>query len=124
MAAINRENTPQGKIRAYVTTRMDALNRLANLYSAFKDEYFESYGFIEKLRRNYDQYEINVFKEILKGGIESGIFLVNDLDLTAFAIVIASKGLEYHWAMEKDRIKTEKNINVLLNVLLNGIVKK
>lgn len=122
--AVNRESAPQKKMRAYVITRMQAMNRLANLYSAFKDEYLENYGFIERLRRNYDQYEIEMYKEILKAGIDQGVFQIKDLDLTAFVIVIAAKGLEYHWALEKDLGKIEKSIDELLEVLFNGIVRQ
>jgi AcrR family transcriptional regulator len=122
--AINREDNPERKLRAYVITRMQALNRLANLYSAFKDEYLECYSFIEKLRGSYDQYELEMFKMILKEGIDQGIYRIDDLDLTAYVIVIASKGLEYHWALEKDLDKIEKSIDSLLEVLFNGIVKR
>ncbi len=122
--AINRETTPQNQLRAYVITRMRLFNRLANLYNAFKDEYLDSYGFIEKLRVNYDQYELEMFKNILTEGVNRGIFLINNLDLTAYAMVIACKGLEYHWALETDYAKIETSIDSLLEVFFNGILKK
>lgn len=122
--AIAEENTPQGKLRAYVLTRMQVLNRLANLYSAFKDEYLENYQFIERIRINYDQYEINIIKDILQEGIKERIFVVKDLEITAYAIVTAEKGLEYTMAVEKDLNKIEENINNLLEILFYGIVKR
>jgi AcrR family transcriptional regulator len=122
--AVNREDSPERKLRAYVITRMQALNRLANLYSAFKDEYLEHYTFIEKLRESYDQYEFEIYKTILQAGIDEEIFQIEDLELTAYVIVIAAKGLEYHWALEKDLPKIEKSIDSLLEVLFNGIVKR
>lgn len=124
IGAVNRETTPQKKLRAYIITRMRLFNRLANLYNAFKDDYLESYGFIEKLRVNYDQYELDMFKKILKEGVERGVFLINNLDLTAYAMVIACKGLEYHWALEPDSEKIETGIDSLLEVFFNGILKK
>lgn len=124
IGAINRETMPQKKLRAYIITRMRLFNRLANLYNAFKDDYLESYGFIEKLRVNYDQYESDMFKKILKEGVERGVFLINNLDLTAYAMVIACKGLEYHWALEQDSDKIETGIDSLLEVFFNGILKK
>lgn len=124
IGAINRETMPQKKLRAYIITRMRLFNRLANLYNAFKDDYLESYSFIEKLRVNYDQYESDMFKKILKEGVERGVFLINNLDLTAYAMVIACKGLEYHWALEQDSDKIETGIDSLLEVFFNGILKK
>ncbi len=122
--AVNREILPQNKIRAYVLTRMQALQQLANLYSAFKEEYLESPGFIGELRENYDNYEIDMFKQILLAGIKQGIFYIRDLDLTAYAIVIASKGLEYQWAIERNPAVTEQSIDNMLEILFNGIVKR
>ncbi|MCX7973043.1 MAG: TetR/AcrR family transcriptional regulator [Candidatus Aminicenantes bacterium] len=116
--------SPIDKLVAYVKTRMRALRRLANLYHAFREEYLESYGFIQKIRRDYDRYEIETIKGILKEGVEKGIFEVTDLDLTAEAIIIAIKGYEYTWAISHDGEKIEREIDRLLNVLFYGILKR
>ena len=122
--AINQEKTPQKRLRAYTITRTRGLNRLANFYSALKDEYFEHYAFIEKIRKEYDKDELRVIKEILKNGVDDGTFSIKDLDVTAFVLITALKGLEYTWAVEADMSKIEKNIDNLLEVLFNGIAKK
>ncbi len=122
--AVEKEETPQKKFRTYIISRMQILNRLANFYSALKDEYFEHYRFIEKIRGKYIKDEINMIKKILNEGVNKGIFLVKDLNITAFAIITAIKGLEYPWAIENDSSETEKSIDYLLDILFNGIVKK
>ena len=122
--AINQEKTPQKRLRAYTITRTRGLNRLANFYSALKDEYFEHYAFIEKIRKEYDKDELRVIKEILKNGVDDGTFSIKDLDVTAFVLITALKGLEYTWAVEADMSKIEKNMDNLLEVLFNGIAKK
>lgn len=124
LRAINSESTPQKKLRAYVITRMEAFQRFANLYSAFRDEYMESDNYLGGFRQRYDQYELNLYKEILIEGIRRGVFEIHDLDLTAYAMVIAAKGLEYHWAMEKNREIIERSIDSLLEVFFNGILKR
>jgi len=122
--AMSQEDTPQKKLRAYVITRMHTLQRLANFYNALKDEYLEHYVFIEKLREKHDKEETKIIKEILNEGIERGIYDINDLEVTAFAILTALKGLEYAWIKEKDVPKIEKNIDSLLRIVFNGIVKR
>lgn len=122
--AVAAEKTPQQKFRAYVVTRMTAFKRVANLFTAFKDEYLESYSFIERLRENYNRYEIETIAAILKEGLEKGIFAVKNLELTAYTIFIAAKGLEYSWALEPDMKQVEINIDSMLDVLFNGLVKK
>ncbi len=122
--AINQEDTPQKKLRACIITRMTVLHRLANFYSALKEEYLEYYSFIEKVRKKHFEDEIKIIKTILKGGIDQNIFIVQDLELTAFTIIMALKGLEYPWAIENDSLKIEESIDKLLDLLFNGIIKQ
>lgn len=120
--ALDKAETSQGKLRAYVVTRMVAFKRLANFYNSFKDEYLEQYAFIQRLRRNYDRYELEMIKKILRLGVNQGIFSIKDLELTAFAIVTAMKGLEYHWAFEEDIKELEEKADSLLEILFYGII--
>lgn len=124
LRAIKAEITPQEKLRAYVITRMEAFQRFANLYCAFRDEYPESDNFINGFREQYDQFESGLYKEILREGVSRDVFEIHDLDLTAYAMVIAAKGLEYHWAMEKNRQIIKRNIDSLLEIFFNGIMKR
>ena len=122
--AINKEDLPQKKIRAYIITRMKYLNELANIHSALKDDYLEHYAFIEKIRKRNFQEEIETIKNILKEGTKKGLFKVRDIELTSFAIISALKGLEYPWSVETPLPEVEKNIDKLLEILFNGIVKR
>jgi len=122
--AINKEDLPQKKIRAYIITRMKYLNELANIHSALKDDYLEHYAFIEKIRKRNFQEEIETIKNILKEGTKKGIFKVRDIELTSFAIISALKGLEYPWSVETPMPEVEKSIDKLLEILFNGIVKR
>lgn len=122
--ALQKAETPQEKLRTYTIKRMEILNRVANFYSAFQDEYLENYAFIQKLRKKYDNWELMTIKNILKEGVDRNIFVVKDLDLYAYAIVTTMKGLEYHWAIQKDISKMKDGINSLFGILFNGIMKR
>lgn len=121
---VNSQDSPEKKLRAYVITRMALINQLANFYSTFKDEYLDYYGFIEKIRKRYTDYEISTIKQILKEGINKKVFSIKNLDLTALAFVIGMKGLEYYWALEKDPLEIEKRIDTLLKIIFNGILRR
>lgn len=122
--ALQKAETPQEKLRTYSIKRMEILNRVANFYSAFQDEYLENYAFIQKLRKKYDNWELMTIKNILQEGVDRDIFVVKDLDLYAYAIVTTMKGLEYDWAMQKDISKMKDGINSLFGILFNGIMKR
>jgi AcrR family transcriptional regulator len=123
-SAISSHSTPQEKLRAYSVMRLKILNRLGNYYSVLQDEYVEQYSFIDKIRRKHDHNEMALIGSILAEGVQKGIFSVQDVELTAFAIVTALKGFEYVWAVENNISETEESIDSLLEILFNGIMKR
>jgi AcrR family transcriptional regulator len=122
--SLEKEDTPQAKLMTYTVKRMEILNRVANFYSAFQDDYLENYGFIQKLRKKSDEWEFSTIKKILQEGVDKKLFNIKDLELSAYAIVVTMKGLEYHWAMQKDTSKLKSGINGLFEILFNGIMKR
>jgi AcrR family transcriptional regulator len=124
MASIGQAETAQDKLIAYFIARMRGFKKLVNFYSAFSDEYLENYGFIQRLRKSYDQYEVTMIQSILSEGVDSGDFTISDLRMTAAAILTALKGMEFQWALEQDVDSIETNIRSLANVLFYGIMKR
>ena len=122
--AVNTASCPEDKLKAYIQTRMDTINNLANLYSALKDEYLDHFSFIERIRSHFDQKEINMIKEILVEGVKQGDFVIEDLEITAFGIITALKGLEYPIFVKKGYVDFEKKFDGLLNILFRGLLKR
>jgi AcrR family transcriptional regulator len=124
LASIKKEKTAQKKLIAYFVARMYGFKKVINFYSAFSDEYLENYGFIQRMRRDYDQYEISMIRAMLSEGVDEGSFTISNPQMTAAAILTALKGMEYQWAVEQDVEAIEKNIRNMANVLFYGIVKR
>lgn len=122
--AVDQESTPEKKIRAFVLTRAKYLNELANIYSALKDDVLKKFDFIEKIREKDFKKEMKIIQKILKEGIEKNNFMIQDIELTSFAIISALKGLEYPWPPRISLPEVEKNIDKLLEVFFHGIVKR
>ncbi len=121
---INKCETPQDKIRAYVLTRMKMFHKLANFYTAFQKEYIENYSFINNIRTKYDIEELEIISKILDEGIKKYNLQIKDVGLTAFAILTAMKGFEFPWTIEKDIKRIEDDINCLLDILFYGLLKR
>ncbi|HFE64874.1 MAG TPA: TetR/AcrR family transcriptional regulator [Caldithrix sp.] len=124
ITAVNAEQTPQKKIHTYFLTRMMALKELSNYYNALRDEYLDHYSFIAKARQSYDVFETNLIATILQEGVQSSIFEIENITLTAEAIVGALKGLEYQWTMEVSVEHIKQNVDTLLKILFKGIEKR
>ena len=103
---------------------MYGLSRFANFYHALIDKYLTHYDFIDKLREKHINDDIRMINNILKEGVDEGKFSINNIDLTAEAVVTALKAFEYPLFIEKDMTKIEEKLENVLSILLYGIVKR
>lgn len=122
--AINNADSPAQKLKAHVLIRMNTMGKLANFYSAIKDDYLSNLDFIEKIRKKYDLEEIQMMENILNEGVEDGIFEIEDTSLAAIAIVTALKGMEIplFWGVEEKDV--EHRLDHLIHILFNGVMKR
>jgi AcrR family transcriptional regulator len=122
--AVEDSETGKMKLTNYITVRMKLLGGLSNMYEALKNEYLNYLGFIEKIRRKYDNEEISLVKSILIAGIKNNEFEKNDEEQTAFVIVTAIKGFEVPLMVNNKYEEIEKNLEVMIRILLKGIEKR
>lgn len=122
--AILDEYSPAQKLKMHVLVRMRTMEKLANFYSAIKDDYLSHLDFIEKIRRKYDQEEIQLMESILKEGVANNTFEIEDTTLAAIAIVTALKGIEIplFWGLEEKDI--ERRLDHLIHILFHGVLKR
>ncbi|HNW70640.1 MAG TPA: TetR/AcrR family transcriptional regulator [Bacteroidales bacterium] len=113
---------PQDKLRRYILKRMELYHNLVNYYGAIQQEYLENLSVIERIRKQYDDQELEMISDIIKEGVARGIFVSKNITLTAGAIIMAMKGFEYSFSKEKDLQKLGNDINQLLDILFYGIV--
>ncbi|MBK9355839.1 MAG: TetR/AcrR family transcriptional regulator [Bacteroidales bacterium] len=115
--------SPSQKLKIHVLVRMRSMEKLANFYSAIKDDYLSHLDFIDNIRKKYDHEEIQMMESILTEGVENGMFEIEDTSLAAIAIVTALKGMEIplFWDVEEKDI--ERRLDHLIHILFNGILK-
>jgi AcrR family transcriptional regulator len=122
--ATNVTDTPAQKLKTHVLVRMRSMEKLANFYSAIKDDFLGHLDFIEKIRKKYDQEEIQMMESILVEGVDAGIFEIDDTSLAAIAIVTALKGMEIplFWGVEEKDLETR--LDRLIHILFHGVMKR
>jgi AcrR family transcriptional regulator len=121
---MDSENSPEGKIRAYVHIRMKMFYNMANFYTTYQYEYIENYAFIERIRKQYDEMELAIIKGIFEDGIKKKIFGIKDAELAAYVLILMMKAFENPLQTEKFVKDLDKNINLSLDVMLYGILAK
>jgi AcrR family transcriptional regulator len=124
LKAKNDADDPALKLKTHVLVRMRSMEKLANFYSAIKDDFLSHLDFIEKTRKKYDQEEIQMMENILKEGVENGLFEIDDTSLAAIAIITALKGMEIplFWGVEEKDI--EHRLDHLIHILFHGVMKR
>lgn len=111
------------KLRAYVKTRMQAVQVMANYYALIKNNDLSNLEMAEKLRAKYDTEEVEIIKEILNEGISAGDFKIKDIELSSIAILTAMKGLEIPLLITSPKIDNlETVLDDMLDILFYGIV--
>lgn len=122
--ATNENDSPAQKLKTHVLVRMRSMEKLANYYSAIKDEFLSHLDFIETIRKKYDQEEIQMMENILVEGVKDGIFEIDDTSLAAIAIVTALKGMEIplFWGVEEKDL--ENRLDHLIHILFHGVMKR
>ena len=118
------ESNAQEKLKDYLVTRMMTINELANYYDALRNDYLKDFKIIEIIREDFDNQEIEMISEIITEGVENNEFKIDNINLTAKAIVVAMKGFEIPFFIEKVDKDIEGQLNSLIEILFNGILKR
>ncbi len=121
---IDAVQSPQDKLKAYITTRVQHVRELLNFYSALKDDYLKHYESINKIRKKLDEEEITIIGNILEYGCKQGIFAVQDIRLTAIAMVTAFRSMETPLVFTPPMNDIEHALDVLLNMMFKGLEKR
>jgi len=114
------------KLKKYISTRMELINKLSNLHSAIKSDYLNHFNFIQKYRVKYDEYEILFIEQILQDGINKKEFNINEDDtkIYAYGLATALKGLEIPFFLEDRYSKLNNRLDSMLNILIYGLACK
>ena len=122
--AVAQAPTSQEKMKSYLITKACKIAELANFYQVTREKIDEYWPRIEGVREKYLGEEQKIVHQILLDGISRGELEIADPELTAYVIVIAIKGLESTWMIKSSPIELEEGIELLLDILFKGILRK
>lgn len=121
--AVSKKDLPEAKLRAFVLTRVRVARELASAYATLHEEYLDQLGFVERFREEAFRAEVEMIRSILEEGVESGVFEIADLGLAAYVTALALKGLEYPWMVKSQEASFERDLDLLLGMLMKAIRK-
>ena len=122
---ISMIDDPQQKLKTYIYVRMLTLKKVGNYYEAIKNDLLDNLYFVNSLRTNHFDAEINLVKELLLEGIEKEVYTIQNPELTAKTIVTLLQGFEVPIILKNlSDEELQKSVDEMLNILFFGIVSK
>ncbi len=90
----NRQMDLEEKVVEMIYAHLDAIKEVVQRNGNLRAEFFRNTWLVEKVRKNFDQSEIEFFENVLKEGNVSGQFSIDNIFLVADIIHYCVKGLE------------------------------
>ena len=86
--------SPDEKMIEMIYTRLDAVKEVVFRDGTLRANFFRDIWRVEKVRKRFDAKEILLFKDVLREGVEKGVFRIDDIDMTAELVHYCVKGIE------------------------------
>ena len=85
---------PQDKIIELIYTHLNMIKETVVRNGNLRAEFFRNIWMVEKVRKNFDEDEIELFRKVYAAGKASGEFDIDNIDLVAAITHYCIKGLE------------------------------
>lgn len=123
--AVDQEKIPQKKLPKFLVARLSNIANLPSLYSVLKDEGIEHHSFVLELRQKHQERELKIVRDILKEGVEKGIFRgKTNFEIILKGVMVAFSGLEFLLGKDRDIAESEKDVNEAMDLVFHGILSK
>ena len=86
--------SPDQTIIKMIETHLDAIKMVVLRNGTMRAGFFRDIWRVERVRRNFDLHEINLFKQILTEGKEKEIFDIDNIEIMADILHYCIKGIE------------------------------
>lgn len=123
LAVAAKEDTATNMIRDYLLTRMKVLAGAVNYHETLKADFLQTFEFLDELRSEFDEFEVELLSGILQKGIDERSFEVEDVRKTAQVIILAMKAIEIPFYLQNKIVEYENTIVELLDILIRGLEK-
>lgn len=118
---VNMRIRPQDKIVELIYTHLNMIKETVVRNGNLRAEFFRNIWMVEKVRKHFDEYEIELFRKVYKAGKEAGEFEIDNVELTASITHYCIKGLEVPYIYGRfGRKLTELNTKPLVAKFVYG----
>ena len=91
---VAKKMRPQDKIIELIYTHLSLIKETVVRNGNLRAEFFRNIWMVEKVRKNFDEDELELFRKVYEAGREDGEFDIDNIDLVADITHYCIKGLE------------------------------
>ena len=124
--AASKDISPDKKIIEVIYARLETVKVEVFRNGTLKADFFRDIWKVESVRKRFDIRQILLFKQILREGVEKGVFDIDDVDFTALLIHYCVKGIEVPYIRGQigSKLEKEKRKEYVSNIVFGALHKK
>jgi len=111
------------KLKNYMNGRIQRLVPAINYHETLKSELLYPLDFVREVKEKFYTADIERIKEILKEGVNKGIYKDIDNSFVAELIELVLKGLEIPFLLQNMHLEMRPRSEELFVILLDGLLK-
>lgn len=122
--AVNNSLTAKEKLKAFLNSQITSIIGFHSFREVLFDDLIDSMRMLICIKSRYEQIQIDMIKEILLGGCQSGEFKdipSERMDKMSFVMVTAFRGLHFPLSIELSELQTHEYFDEMIDMLIAGI---
>lgn len=122
--AVSTQSDSVEQLRAHLLTRLTRVDDFVNFYRVTQDSWGNYWPHIVRVRQRFLKCEQTVVENILRRGVTSGEFEIEDTARAALVLVLALASVEYQWPADEHGLRLPQLVDLMLGMMVNGIRRR
>ena len=118
---VNSDSNPVEILERYAKTRLKMLNEAKNYHETIKADFIERYGFVDVVRKDFEEFERTQLLTILSKGKEECLLEFSDINSTVNLIMLVLKSVEIPLFLQEEYKEYHNSIDELITMLSAGL---
>jgi len=122
--AVNASLTAKDKLKAFLQAQITSIIGFHSFKEVLFDDLVASMRMLIIIKSRYEQIQIDMIREILLGGTQSGEFKqmsADRMNKMSFVMVTAFRGLHFPLSIELSELQTHDYFDEMIDMLIAGI---
>ena len=118
---VNSDRNPVEILERYAKTRLKLLYEAKNYHETIKADFIERYGFVDDVRKDFEEFERTQLLTILAQGKKDGVLEFSDLNTSVSLILMLLKSIEIPLFLQDKYEEFSDSIDELITIISTGL---